>query len=663
MISKHKNLLSFFTMFTLVILSVAFSAGIVSAADLSIDSIVIPSDTDHDAGSFDITFNLNNDDVESNLDWAESMVSEGTGTISFDQDFIGDGQGDTVTIMVTATISFPSNQEGNIGGTIKVIPDSGGDEPEFTFSVSINEEELSIEFFDVPTITQNGTLELKNTGDVTLTDITFTTSGNIDIEFTPSSITSLIAGQISDTINLMIINLENLKFGLNPTTITATSDEGAFIKTSSFNVQKTFCSNGQVGGDLELRDIDVDNLDGSNDKWEIFDEIEIKVEVKNNGPEDIDDVFVELGFFDSSGDGFEDDFDWDTSDEEEVDLGTIRDDKKKTATFRFTIPAEFADFGASDYRLAIKAYSDDLGESVECIDESDDLSDDFFDDIEMELEDDEDKFVVVENIKIDSPQVTCGETVSGQFTVFNIGDEDQEDQVLVIMRNTALDLYEEFEFVGDLDVGEDKTRSFSFTVPNNVEDGLYVLDFTTFYEYDNDDDTYDRDSDATFKGFFDVIGCTVVGGGVGPTITGDVIITATLASDAVAGQELIVSSTITNTGDETATFIIDAKGYESWADSVSISERILNLNPGESATTSFTFQVNEDASGSESFLIETTSNGQVELQEVEVNIESSAVADADGFNLRGNNLIWVIAIINIILIVLIILVAVRLSRN
>ncbi|MCH8904595.1 MAG: cupin domain-containing protein, partial [Bacteroidetes bacterium] len=70
--------------------------------------------------------------------------------------------------------------------------------------------------------------------------------------------------------------------------------------------------------------------------------------------------------------------------------------------------------------------------------------------------------------------------------VFNIGDEDQEDKVLVIMSNTDLDLYEEFEFIGDLDVGEDKTRSFSFTIPNNVEDGIYVLDFTTSYEYDQD---------------------------------------------------------------------------------------------------------------------------------------------------------------------------------
>ena len=194
-------------------------------------------------------------------------------------------------------------------------------------------------------------------------------------------------------------------------------------------------------------------------------------------------------------------------------------------------------------------------------------------------------------------------------------------------------------------------------MPSDAEEGGYSLVFSVL---DEDMDIYENDFDDDESEY--TLPLKIQGNcGVSSTTT-QTIVSATLESGGEAGEELVVSYTITNTGDDAATFIINAQGYESWADSVSISERIISLDVGESATITFTFEVNEDASGSQSFLIETTSNGQSELHEVEVNIKDSAEG-AKGFTFEGNNLIWVIAIINIILIILIILVAVRLSRR
>ena len=160
-----------------------------------------------------------------------------------------------------------------------------------------------------------------------------------------------------------------------------------------------------------------------------------------------------------------------------------------------------------------------------------------------------------------------------------------------------------------------------------------------------------------------MLGCTEIPGGP----SGDLLITASLVSDARAGEELVVTSVITNTGSEQLIIGIDAKAYQDWADLVSVSPSIATLNTGESSTITFTFNVKDEASGTQSFIIETAFNGDIEIQEVEVNIQgedSGGITGFAGFNLgESGGLIWVIAIINIVLIALIIIVAIRLSRR
>ncbi len=308
----------------------------------------------------------------------------------------------------------------------------------------------------------------------------------------------------------------------------------------------------------------------------------------------------------------------------------------------------------------MKAYSDDLGESVECTDIANDLSDDLFEKISVEQVNDEEKFVVVDDIEF-SDQTTCGETVTGSFTVFNVGDEDQ-DRVKITMSNSELNLNKEFEITEDLDQGEDKRIQFSFNVPDNAQNKDYVIGFKTEYDYRSGE--YRQESKDTFVKSLRVIGCA--GTGTQPPAASGLAITASLDSDAKAGEELTVSTIFTNTGQSPKTVALDAKDFESWAELISISPRTFVINPAETKTATFKFSVNTDASDSNSFIIEALADGSAELQEVEVSIEGKSTITGRGIfaNLgSGSSLIWIIAVVNVVLILLIILVAVKLSRR
>ena len=57
------------------------------------------------------------------------------------------------------------------------------------------------------------------------------------------------------------------------------------------------------------------------------------------------------------------------------------------------------DFEDDIFKLVIKAFSDDEGEDKICTDSADDLDQDFFQDIEVERENDEGKFIAFETNK------------------------------------------------------------------------------------------------------------------------------------------------------------------------------------------------------------------------------------------------------------------------
>jgi len=555
---------------------------------------------------------------------------------------------------VELTLDVPEYQDPNLyTGEIDV---SNGATNPISLEITVSEDkELSVNDFTAPTESNDGSLTLKNTGNVDLEEIEFTTTGNVLVSFS-LDIFDLAKGIISDAITLTITNFEDLKFGLNPTTITATAKDGTQT-TQDFTVEKTFCSNGPQGSDLEIKDISIDNKgEGKNDEWQLLDEIEVEVEIKNVGTDNLKDVFVELALFNQNGNDVTSDLVFDNSGEEEFDIGKVNDGDKELVTFRFKVPADM-DI-EKGYMLAIKTYSDDLKEDNLCDDRSTDLSDNFFESIELTEDPDNNIAVDVDSVIINPIDVICGEKVFLDLNVFNIGGNGEEEQVKVRLRNTELDLDMSYEIRSNMDDGDKESADFSFTIPNGIEAKTYSLEFSTFYDYKSG--SYRDSSKDVWLVPLNVISCS----GSSSDSDSSSSIFAALESDAVPGEEMTVEVTLINTGSESAIFIIDVLGYESWGDLGSFA-RSVQVSAGESESVSLTFELDADAEGTESFIVQTTSDGSIETQEVEFSIEESGRSGFTGFSIfeSGKGNVWILVLINAVLILLIIFVAIRLSRR
>jgi len=457
----------------------------------------------------------------------------------------------------------------------------------------------------------------------------------------------------SATFNVAVTEFGDAEFGRNAIATINIVDNLAHTDSLSLTQLQTFCKYGQIG-ELEITDVDISNEgEGDKDEWGLMDEITIEVKVENTHDTDkIKEIFVELALYDSEGKNVADDLVYDTSDEEKFDLGNLADGDEETATFTFRVPADFTD---GTYRLAVKSYSDDLGERNACADLYDDYDEEnFYQEINIERESDEGKFIAFDNIAITPTDATCGDEVTIDLTAFNIGDEEQ-DQVKIILVNKELGINLDTEIKKDMAEGDDEKVSFTFIVPANTADKTYNLELDAEYDYSNG--IYRETLDEVVKVPFKVIGCSAV------QTTGKVVSinNAILDSEAIAGKAMTVKATIENL-DLTSpqSYVIDASGYESWATLDSISERILTVSAGSTNQVTFTFTIDKSAEGTKEFTVYVTppQGGEVETRTVQVNIEP-----ASAFGLGGNSLIWVIGIVNLVLVILIIVVAVRLSRR
>jgi hypothetical protein len=411
---------------------------------------------------------------------------------------------------------------------------------------------------------------------------------------------------------------------------------------------------------LSISNVDINSNGDKDEEWKYLDQVTIDVDVENlNNDDSIENVQVELALFDSQGKNAIKDLDFSNKDEEKIDLGDIGDGNEETATFEFKVPA---DVNSGNYKLAIKAYSKKSGESSECTDTSSDFDNTLYQKIEVKKEDDSGKFIAFDNIRLNPIEATCGDRVTLDTDVWNVG-EDDEDQVKVNLRSSELKVDDFYEIRSDLNQGDKDKASFSFDVPEGLTDKVYSLLLSSEYDYRNGE--YRDQSDDDTKVGLKIVGCSGSSGGNGGTggTTGSAVrISASLDSDAVAGQPLKVTATIRNSGTSTGTFIVGASGYEDWASLNKLSQRILTLDAGESQDVTFTFDVDGDASGEQSFTVEVQAGDKVETREVAVNIGSGSGAGV-GSLFQGNSLIWVIGIINVILIILIIVVAARVARR
>ncbi len=519
------------------------------------------------------------------------------------------------------------------------------------------------------TRTQDGSVKVMNEGNTRIEDIVVSSTGAFNVVLTPSGTFTLNAGE-SQTLSVSASDLTNLKFGDNIVTITAKGKVGTqdvTASSASINIPNTFCRAGSQGTGLSIEDVDIENTgEGADDEWKLLDVIEVTVDVENVGADDIEDIIVELGLFDNDGKNVADDLDFENSEEEEIEVGDLDEDDDETVVFKFLVPADMEE---GDYKVAVKAYSDDVGETTLCTDRFDGKASD---DVSIEREDDEGKFIAFDNIALTPTEATCGDHVTLTADVVNIGDEDQE-QVRVNLASQELRVNTATEIRNDLDQGDKESITLEFDVPQNVDDKTYQLRLSSDYDYRRG--SYQESSEEDRLVPVKVFGCvTRPSGGPSPTVPGPtqnrlVSISAALESDALPGSELVVKATITNVKSESANLVISALDYQSWASAGRIlidnrANRIVTLGAGESKEVTFKFDVLPEATGDQSFDIEVRAGEDIQTKTVSgISFEAQESAGGFDLNLKDNRYIWIIGIVNVILVILIIIVAVRVSQR
>ena len=414
--------------------------------------------------------------------------------------------------------------------------------------------------------------------------------------------------------------------------------------------ENNFClfddGEGSNPGELDVKIKDV-NAVGFGDGNEVlpFDTLEIEVSVDNQGSDNIDNIEVEWGLYDS------DTGDWviDVDNEKDFDL---KDGNDETITFSFDIndnmDVDLSDLDESDnYVLYVRATGDVDNNNNDITCESD------TEDIQLIIEKD---FVVAKDIT--APEtVSCNSDLQVSADIWNIGTRNQ-DNVVVKIFNKDLSINKLVE-VGDIDSFDNTNLDETFKIPSNAKEQSYSISFEIYDDgatiYVND---YD-DQEARFTKAIKVTSCSgITDDGAGEE--GNILVSAEIQDGGEAGKPLIIKAVVTNTGDSSATLLLNAAGYSSWAESVNVVPESITLAAGKSASALLTFEVNKDASGDNLFDLEIVSgNNLVAVQPVSVSITEGS----SGFSLGGSWYLWLIVALNVILVIVIIAIAVKVSKK
>ncbi len=446
---------------------------------------------------------------------------------------------------------------------------------------------------------------------------------------------------------------------VNITATDTTNSSNTLTQTVPINFVSDFCTFGENGTDLSISRVDINNANGDDSEWDPLDEIIVKVEVSNDGNERVKSVNVELGLFDSQGKNVVKDLE-DLNDKK-IDLGSITDGNEKTAEFKFTVPVDFKE---ENYKLVVKAYSDDAGQKNLCTAHSSDLDNDFYQAISGQRETEEEKHIIVANLVLSPETAQCGDKVQLSGEVVNIGDTDYEDQVKVTLFNKELGINKEEVIMENFDQGDSSSLTFEFDIPGTAAEKTYTLELRTYYDYDGEGG-YDITSDKKFIKTIKVEGncqATPTPASRAPSINA---ILDPETPEAIAGKEVVILATVTNRDTKDATYTVNVFENTAWSDLISIEPKTITVPAGQSEDVTIRLNIDPTAEGDKEFTIRVNYGADQTAQEkVVLTITKSAGADfgSIGKHLKNNWFIYVIIIINVILIIAIIMVIRRMMR-
>ncbi len=628
---KTKTTFIIFASIFLALVLMNFSSA--SSPVLNMNIVSQPSNISHDAGSFDVTFNVTYTGTSDSIN--VSFSSQPTsGNISIeDINNITLAQNETKVLTVKVTIN-ERYQSGTFAGIIVGKPVDRA-EQSITFSVPILEsKQLSVSSSAIQEGQQETKVVIKNEGNVQLNNIQITASGDMSVSVSPETIDSLLPGESKEINVTLAERISYLDLGDNTAIITATAEDNT-TASGEVTLRKSYCDV-EDNGNLEITrlDINVDHGFGKDEDWFPFDEINVEVKIKNDGPEKIKDIEVEWGLYD------EDEGKW-IIEEDEPEF-SLSDGKYKILNIDFKFDEDIDEL-VDDHRYIfyVRATGEDRAYDYNetCVSDSQT--------IDIQLEND---FVILDDIRV-SEDALCGSDIEVSADVWNIGTDDQED-VSVLIKNKELGIYKKVE-VGDIDSLDSEKLTAILSIPKDAEQKNYTLEFIV---YDEDNDIYKTDYDDDEARFYKVIS---VSGNcyIQPQAT----ISANLESGGVAGDEAVVKISIINSGKEQTAFTINVSGYSSWADEASLSKNVVLLKPQESEEVTVTLKVKDDVEGEKLFLVSLTdSNGNTITQPVSLSIEEKQSFWKD---LWKKGYLWIFVIANVVLIVIIITLAIKISLS
>lgn len=628
--------------FVLPILSVFIALLAVSFASAAI-AFVPSSTTAIGSHSTDITvsFSVNNTGA---VNYTGIAFSGAVGTWSNLPDSTTLNAGETKSF--TATLHIPQSASGTYNAQLHATTTPYAADADLNVAVTVPvAPSLSMSNTQSLTKTQSGTVTITNTGNVALNNINLTTSGAFNISLSTYHLSLSVGGTtqifVTATSNLSDMGLGDHTVTINAKDLTTT----AATASLAYTISTDFCDKGNINtSNVHINSVE----DQSSNEWEWkpLDNVEIEVEVENNiGDDDETDFVVELALYDTVDDDY---VELDGEDVLEQDI-SLEDDDSGTVTFEFQVPVDVEDSDGR-YVVFIKAYVDG-DEDQYCNSGSAINLDDSTDNVKINKDDND---VILGEIS--APElVKAGDVVTIDARAFNIGNDDQ-DSVYVLLSNSKLGLdLESSSF--SLDSGDSDLVEFSFVVPYTAENGVYILKMTSFFKYKKSSDSY-SDHSSVFE-----VKMTVAGGTNATVKPVASEISASLDSEARAGSTMAITTTIKNLGSNQSTFVIDVSGYDSWAVLNSISDRMLTLNAGESKDVTVSFDVNKDASGEQTFTIESKSGTKIDSKTVAVEVAKGSMLSSLTESFKSKTVLWIIGAINAVLIVLIIYLAVRIFRK
>jgi len=623
-----------FTLGILAVLALSFAS-----ASLTINTNTAATLNSIKGVSIPISFNITGaTDTYTSLDFNHTITS----TASFSFDSKPTSINTTETKTVTGTITVPSSFNAR-QVILNVNVYNGTTSLSSPQTYTVNLYSLDIIVSQTLSRDQNATIRINNTGFLDLNNINLTVSDS-RVSLSNNIIGTLSPG-LSDPITAYFSTIPS-SLDVNTITLTAKANNATDTETIG-GVNPKFCRNGSRGA-LEISDFDINNKgEGDDNTWNPGDSIEIDVEVSNTGDDSISNVNLDIKIVDSSGRDVTDDFDLE---EDSIEIGKIKGDDEKTATFIInSVPGLDED----EYKLFFKAYKS-ASESSICDDSFSGFSNSNYELITIEKE--WDQAVIVQEDSIQTITASCGDTINLNFDVYNIGT-DREESVLVVIENRELGL-KQSQVISDLDENDKSNLDFSVVLPKNLSKTSYYVDISTYFDYDGDGDVYDIDSydqssyddlDKSYKFPIKVENCQ--------SQQSQSAITASLTSTAKLGNELTIKATITNIATSSADFIVSAADYESWANLVSIEPQVVNIAAGQSKDVIITLKPTE--AGTNTFNIKTISNGKTTTQLVQISVAQKSGFLTSAFSGAGSTTMYILVVVFILLIIIVLFMIMR----